>query len=50
MFLSTLLIFSLSLQLPFRGGNDYQTFKKIQSLDYTIPQGFPETARVSGSP
>eukprot|EP00730_Choanoeca_flexa_P016555 TRINITY_DN7850_c0_g1_i1.p1 TRINITY_DN7850_c0_g1~~TRINITY_DN7850_c0_g1_i1.p1 ORF type:complete len:529 (+),score=85.81 TRINITY_DN7850_c0_g1_i1:72-1658(+) len=35
----------LSGQVPFRGGNDYQTFKKITSLEYTVPQGFPEAAK-----
>jgi 3-phosphoinositide dependent protein kinase-1 len=35
----------LSGKVPFRGGNEYQTFKKISALDYTIPEGFPETGR-----
>ena len=36
----------LSGEVPFRGGNEYQTFKKITALDYTIPPGFPATAKV----
>jgi hypothetical protein len=33
-------------QVPFRAGNDYQTFKKIQTLEFEIPLGFPEKAKV----
>jgi 3-phosphoinositide dependent protein kinase-1 len=36
----------LAGQVPFRGGNDYQTFKKITALEYVTPQGFPDTAKV----
>ena len=32
--------------VPFRAGNEYLTFKKIAALDYTIPEGFPPTAKV----
>lgn len=35
----------LAGDFPFRGGNDYQTFKKITALDYEIPEGFPATAK-----
>eukprot|EP00045_Choanoeca_perplexa_P015796 m.204067 g.204067 ORF g.204067 m.204067 type:complete len:551 (+) comp17083_c0_seq2:5218-6870(+) len=35
----------LSGQVPFRGGNDYQTFKKITALEFVVPQGFPDTAK-----
>lgn len=31
----------LAGQVPFRGGNEYQTFKKITALEYEIPEGFP---------
>ncbi|VDM42889.1 unnamed protein product [Toxocara canis] len=27
---------------PFRSVNDYHTFQKIQKLDYSFPEGFPE--------
>ncbi|KAI8826809.1 3-phosphoinositide-dependent protein kinase 1-like protein [Fimicolochytrium jonesii] len=30
---------------PFKGANEYQTFQKIIKLDYTFPDGFPESAR-----
>jgi len=35
----------LSGKVPFRAGNDYHTFKKIQKLEYEIPPGFPEKAK-----
>ncbi|CAJ0582994.1 unnamed protein product, partial [Mesorhabditis spiculigera] len=31
----------LSGQPPFRAANDFQMMKKIQTLDYTFPEGFP---------
>nr|AXS78241.1 3-phosphoinositide-dependent protein kinase 1 [Anisakis simplex] len=30
---------------PFRSMNDYHTFQKIQKLDYSFPEGFPELPR-----
>eukprot|EP00041_Stephanoeca_diplocostata_P008829 m.132367 g.132367 ORF g.132367 m.132367 type:complete len:588 (+) comp17497_c0_seq1:199-1962(+) len=30
---------------PFRGGNEYQTFKKISALDYDMPTAFPEKGK-----
>lgn len=27
---------------PFRAINDYHTFQKIQKLDYSFPEGFPD--------
>jgi len=35
----------LSGDFPFRGGNEYQTFKKISALDYEIPAGFPASGK-----
>ncbi|VDN03461.1 unnamed protein product [Thelazia callipaeda] len=30
---------------PFRAINDYHTFQKIQKLDYSFPEGFPELSK-----
>ena len=30
---------------PFKAGNEYQTFQKIVNLDYSFPEGFPNSAR-----
>lgn len=30
---------------PFRSVNDYHTFQKIQKLDYSFPEGFPDLPR-----
>lgn len=35
----------LAGKVPFRAGNEYQTFKKITALDYSFPDGFPERAK-----
>lgn len=29
---------------PFKGGNEYQTFQRIIKLEYSFPDGFPESA------
>ncbi|KNC96469.1 AGC/PDK1 protein kinase [Spizellomyces punctatus DAOM BR117] len=30
---------------PFKGANEYQTFQKIIKLEYSFPDGFPDSAR-----
>ncbi|EDQ84745.1 uncharacterized protein MONBRDRAFT_12495 [Monosiga brevicollis MX1] len=40
----------LSGGVPFRGANDYQTFRKISSVDYDFPDAFPEAAKDLVSP
>lgn len=30
---------------PFRAINDYHTFQKIQKLDYSFPDGFPDLSK-----
>ena len=36
----------LSGEAPFRGGNEYQTFKLITSMTYSFPEGFPQRGEV----
>lgn len=31
--------------VPFHGGNEYQTFKKIAACEYSFPEGFPADAK-----
>eukprot|EP00043_Microstomoeca_roanoka_P019440 m.218731 g.218731 ORF g.218731 m.218731 type:complete len:401 (+) comp16994_c4_seq2:595-1797(+) len=35
----------LAGKVPFRAGNDYQTFRLIQAVDYDFPSGFPPSAK-----
>ncbi|GFS07387.1 3-phosphoinositide-dependent protein kinase 1 [Elysia marginata] len=35
----------LSGSMPFRSGNEYQTFQKIVKAEYTFPEGFNEDAK-----
>lgn len=40
------IIYQLAVgNFPFVGNNEYQTFKKIKALDFTVPEGFWPTAK-----